>query len=84
MNRGLMTLRRGRWMKKRDYYAYEFRVGSTVVHTGVTREPARREQEHKQRWDAGRLVIVGRAKTEEAARNWQTRQDPFTLPRKPE
>jgi len=71
-------------MKKRDYYAYEFRVGSTVVHTGVTRDPTRREHEHRQKWDTGRLVIVSRAKTEEAARKWQAREDPFTRPRKPE
>jgi len=71
-------------MKKREYYAYEFRVGGAVVHTGITKDPARREHEHRQQWDTGRLVIVGRAKTEEAARKWQDRDDPFTRPRKPE
>jgi predicted GIY-YIG superfamily endonuclease len=71
-------------MIKRDYYTYEFRVGNATVHSGITRDPKRREQEHKQRWDTGRLVIVGRAKTEEAARKWAaTRQDPFTPPCKP-
>jgi hypothetical protein len=71
-------------MKKRDYFTYEFRVGETVVQSGVTRDPRRRELEHKLRWETGRLVIVGRAKTEESARKWQAaKDDPFNPPRRP-
>ena len=71
-------------MKKRVYYTYDFKVGDTVVHSGFTRDPARREQEHRQKWDSGRLVIIGRARTEESARKWQgAKPDLFTPPRKP-
>jgi len=61
-------------MKKRVYYTYDFKVGNTVVYQGITKDPKRREQEHKQRWENGRLVIVGRRKTEESAREWQAAQ----------
>ncbi len=61
-------------MKKRVYYTYDFKVGNTVVYQGITKDPKRREQEHKQRWQNGRLVIVGRRKTEENARKWQAAQ----------
>lgn len=72
-------------MTKRIYYTYDFKVGNTVVQSGVTRDPARRELEHKQKWENGRLVIVGRAKTEESARRWEeaAKLDPFNPPRKP-
>ncbi len=72
-------------MKKRVYYTYDFKVGETVVQSGITRDPGRREQEHKQRWENGRLVIIGRARTEESARRWEAaaKVDPFTPPRKP-
>ena len=50
------------------------------VYRGITKDPKRREQEHKQRWQNGRLVIVGRRKTEESARKWQASQlDLITL-----
>ena len=61
-------------MKKRVYYTYDFRVGNMIVHRGITRDPKRSEQEHKQRWENGHLVIVGRARTEESARKWQAAQ----------
>ena len=71
-------------MKKRVYYTYDFKVGETIVHSGFTRDPVHREQEHRQRWNAGRLVIVGRAKTEENARKWHAvTLDMITPPRKP-
>jgi hypothetical protein len=72
-------------MKKRVYYTYDFKVGNTIVQSGVTRDPGRRELEHRQRWENGRLVIVGRAKTEESARKWEAAKiDPFSPPpRKP-
>ncbi len=71
-------------MKKRDYFTYDFKVGDTVVHSGITRDPRRRELEHKLRWETGRLVVVGRTKTEESARKWQAaKADPFNPPRRP-
>ncbi len=71
-------------MKKRVYYTYDFKVGNTTVHSGVTRDPARREQEHRQQWDNGRLVIIGRARTEESARKWEAAKiDTFIPPHKP-
>ena len=71
-------------MKKRLYYTYDFKVGNSTVESGITRDPGRRELEHRQRWENGRLVIVGRARTEESARKWEAAKiDPFTPPRKP-
>ncbi len=58
-------------MKKRDTYTYDFKVGNKIVHSGITKDLERREAEHQTRWPKGRIVKVGTAKTEEAARAWE-------------
>jgi predicted GIY-YIG superfamily endonuclease len=58
-------------MAKRDTYKYDFKVGNKIVHSGITNDLERREQEHQQRWPKGHIVQVGRATTEEAAREWE-------------
>ncbi len=55
----------------RDTYKYQVRVGRKIVHGGLTNDPARREQEHQQKWPNAKLSTVGRRTTEEAARKWE-------------
>jgi predicted GIY-YIG superfamily endonuclease len=70
---------------KRDHWTYRFKLGNKTLHAGITMDPERREKEHQRRWgDKGRLVIEGRAKTEEGARKWEeTKQKTITPQRKP-
>jgi hypothetical protein len=71
-------------MAERDHWTYRFKVGQRTVHTGITTDPDRRETDHKRRWPTGHLVIEGRAKTEEAARDWEsTKHKTITPPRSP-
>lgn len=70
-------------MTKRDTYKYDFKVGNKIVHSGITNDLDRREQQHKKRWPSGHIVKVGRATTEEAARKWEeTKKKTITPPRK--
>ena len=57
--------------KPRDTKKYYFKVGNKIVHGGITDDLERREQEHQQKWSKGHIVQVGRATTEEAARDWE-------------
>jgi len=69
--------------KPRNTNKYDFKVGNKIVHSGITNNLDRREQEHKQRWPSGHIVKVGNATTEEAARKWEeTKQKTITLLRK--
>jgi len=56
---------------QRDWYHYDFKVGGTLVHSGVTQDPARRETEHRKLWPRGRLVVIGAPITIRAAREWE-------------
>lgn len=69
-------------MKKRDTYTYDFKVGSKIVHSGITDDLERREAEHKARWPEGHIVKVGAAKTEEAARTWEETKQKTITPRR--
>ena len=55
------------------YYTYHFVVGGRIVHGGITTDPKRREQEHRQKWPKGALRIVGGPMSEAAARAWERR-----------
>lgn len=69
-------------MSNRDTYKYDFKVGHKIIHSGITNDLDRREQEHQQRWPKGHIVQVGRATTEEAARAWEeTKMKTITPPR---
>jgi len=57
--------------KSRDTYKYHFKVGHKTIHSGITNELERREQEHQQKWPNGYIKQVGRRTTEEAAQNWE-------------
>lgn len=58
-------------MTNRNWYKYDFMVGTKIVHSGITQDLKRREREHRVRWPGGRIVQVGNATTEEAAREWE-------------
>jgi len=57
--------------KSRDTFKYQFKVGTKIVHGGVTSDLDRREKEHQQKWPGGHIKQVGRRTTEEAARDWE-------------
>ena len=71
-------------MSNRDTYKYDFKVGNKIVHSGITNDLERREQEHQSRWSSGHITQVGRKTTEDAARAWEeTKQKTITPRRKP-
>ena len=59
-----------------DTYKYHFKVGNKIVHTGITVDLKRREQEHQQRrgWGKGRIKQVGERTTRDAALAWEMKQ----------
>ena len=61
---------------KRDTYKYHFKVGNKIVHTGITNDLDRREQEHRSRrgWTKGHIVQFGNRTTRAAARAWEDEQ----------
>jgi len=61
--------------KKRNTYKYHFKVGNKIVHSGITNDIERREQEHQGNWPKGHIKQVGRKTTEEGARDWEKTQD---------
>ena len=63
-----------RKQKPRDYYRYHFKIGNTIMHSGITQDLARRESEHKGRWPTGHIAKVGPTVTEETAREWEKTQ----------
>ncbi len=70
--------------KPRNYYRYDYRVGGKIRHSGITKKPDQREQQHQTRWPGGHLSVVGPAVTEETAREWEkTKRKSITPPHKP-
>ena len=58
--------------KARDTYKYQFKVGNTIKHGGITDDLQRREGEHQADISSkGHIKQVGRKTTEEAARKWE-------------
>jgi predicted GIY-YIG superfamily endonuclease len=66
----------------RDWKKYDFKVANKIVHSGITKDLDRRENEHQQRWPSGHIVQVGRATTEGAAREWETTKQKTITPRR--
>ena len=60
--------------KPRNMYKYHFKKGQKIVHSGITDDLERREQEHLRKWPGGHIKQVGRRTTEEAAREWEGEQ----------
>jgi len=61
--------------KPRDTYKYHYKVGNKIVHSGITDDLERREQEHQQKWPKGHIKQVGIKTTEDAAREWEKTQE---------
>ena len=58
--------------QKRDTYKYELKQGNKVVYVGITDDPGRREQEHRN--DGKQFTsmnIVGYASTRQGASAWE-------------
>jgi len=60
--------------KRRDTYKYHFKIDKKIVHSGITDDLERREQEHQQKWPKGHIKQVGHKTTEDAAREWEEDQ----------
>lgn len=58
----------------RDTYKYHFKIGSRIVHSGITKDLERREKEHEQKRPGGYIKQGGYRTTEEAARKWEEKQ----------
>jgi predicted GIY-YIG superfamily endonuclease len=69
-------------MSNRDWYKYHYKIGNKIRHSGITQDLERREQEHQRRWPGGHIVQVGRATTEEAAREWEETKHKAITPRR--
>jgi predicted GIY-YIG superfamily endonuclease len=70
-------------VKKRDTFTYDYKVGQKIVHSGITDDLERRENQHQQRWPTGHIKQIGAVKTREAALKWEeSKQKTITPPRK--
>lgn len=59
----------------RKTYKYHFKQGKKIVHTGITDDLDRRENEHQQTFgESGHIKQVGRATTRDAALKWESEQ----------
>jgi len=59
-------------MKNRNYHRYNLKQGHKVVYKGITNNPERREEQHK---DEGKrftkMQVVGPSVTKDAAEKWE-------------
>jgi hypothetical protein len=58
-------------MTNRDYKKYELKNGHEVVYRGITNDLARRGTEHSKDKNFTSMKQVGRACSEQSARNWE-------------
>ena len=61
-------------MAERNTYKYELKQGNKVVYVGISKNPERREAEHRQDKDFGKMVIVGNKSTPECAKQLEDRR----------
>ena len=61
-------------MKKRDYSKYELKKGNKVLYVGITKDPDRRHNEHRNDKRFGHMLVVGNKTTKEAAEKWETKR----------
>lgn len=67
-------------MSNRDTYKYHFKVGNKIIRSGITNDLESREGEHQQQYSKGHIKQVGRQTTEDAAREWESKQPKGTPP----
>ena len=59
----------------RNTNKYHFKRGNRILHTGITNDLKRREQEHQRDIDAkGHIFKVGRRTTLSGAKDWEDEQ----------
>lgn len=59
-------------MKKKDTYKYELHDGHKTVYVGTTKDPKRREAEHRADGkEFTNMTIIGRSSTAEGAGMWE-------------
>jgi predicted GIY-YIG superfamily endonuclease len=61
-------------MKTRNYYKYELKKGNEVLYVGITKDPDRRHNEHRNEKRFGHMLVVGNATTKEGAEKWETQR----------
>lgn len=62
-------------MALRNTFKYHFKRGNKILHTGITNDLERREQEHQQSIDSeGHIFKVGRSTTRDGAKAWEDEQ----------
>ena len=60
---------------ERNTYKYHFKIGAKVVHTGITNDIDRREQEHQRTYGSnGRIEKIGNPTTLLDALQWESEQ----------
>lgn len=58
-------------MAKQNYHKYVLRKGREVVYKGITRDPERREEEHRDDKNFSKMNTIGRAVTKKSAEAWE-------------
>ena len=59
----------------RDTYKYHFKLGNKILHTGITNDLDRREQEHQRDINSeGHISQVGRRTARADAKDWEDEQ----------
>ena len=58
-------------MSTRDTQRYHYVQDRKVVHRGITNDPERREQEHRQNYGDGWLKPIGPKVTRDSALKWE-------------
>ncbi len=59
----------------RDTYKYHFKHVNKILHTGITNDLDRREQEHQREIDSdGHIFKIGRRTTQDGAKSWEDDQ----------
>jgi hypothetical protein len=64
------------------WYGYHFYAGGVKRHSGITTDPQRRQEEHRQRWPGGSLMIAIGPTNEANARNWEALQTRTITPQR--
>jgi len=72
-------------MKPRTHFRYHQKnKDGKILHSGITKNPEQRDQQHQTRWPGSHLSVQGPRVTEESARKWEeTKHKSINPPRNP-